>query len=137
MRRFKNIIASLIVFILPVLLLTPVAALPSMSVVASQSSSQACQGISQLGDSSQNCGKGQTDITKLIKSVVTLLSTLIGVAAVIMIIFAGFRYITSGGDSNRVSSAKSTIIYAVIGLVIAVLAQVIVNFAVSVGTSGS
>jgi hypothetical protein len=96
-----------------------------------------CQGISQLGDSSQNCGKGQTDITKLIKSVVTLLSTLIGVAAVIMIIFAGFRYITSGGDSNRVSSAKSTIIYAVIGLVIAVLAQVIVNFAVSVGTSGS
>ena len=50
------------------------------------------------------------------------------IAAVIMIIWGGFRYVTSGGDSNKVSSAKNTIIYAVIGLIIVALAQFIVKF---------
>jgi hypothetical protein len=45
-----------------------------------------------------------------------------------MIVFGGFKYITSGGDSNNVSGAKNTIIYAIIGLVIVALAQLIVHF---------
>jgi hypothetical protein len=51
--------------------------------------------------------------------------------AVIMIIYGGFRYITSGGDSNRVGSAKNTLIYAIIGLIIVALAQLIVHFVLS------
>jgi hypothetical protein len=53
---------------------------------------------------------------------------IVGVAAVIMIIIGGFRYITSSGDSASVNSAKNTILYAIIGLVIVALAQVIVRF---------
>ena len=56
---------------------------------------------------------------------------IVGVVAVIMIIIGGLKYITSSGDSNNVSSAKNTILYAIIGLVVVVLAQVIVRFVVT------
>jgi hypothetical protein len=60
--------------------------------------------------------------------IINIFSWIVGVVSVIMIIYGGFRYITSGGDSNSVTSAKNTILYAIIGLVIVALAQVIVNF---------
>jgi multisubunit Na+/H+ antiporter MnhB subunit len=51
--------------------------------------------------------------------------------AVIMIVIGGIRYTTSNGDSSQVKSAKDTIMYAVIGLVVAILAYAIVNFILS------
>jgi hypothetical protein len=63
-----------------------------------------------------------------VKKIIDLLSYIIGIAAVIMIIFAGFRYVTSGGDSGSVKNAKNTLIYAIVGLAIAALVQVIVIF---------
>jgi hypothetical protein len=51
-----------------------------------------------------------------------------------MIIIGGFRYITSGGDSGSVSSAKNTVLYAIVGLIIVALAQVIVRFVLSKST---
>jgi len=47
-----------------------------------------------------------------------------------MIIFGGFKYITSGGDAGGVTGAKNTILYAIVGLVIVALAQVIVRFVI-------
>jgi hypothetical protein len=67
-------------------------------------------------------------VNKMVKTVISLLSFVIGVVAVIMIIVGGLKYITSGGDAGKVTSAKNTILYAVIGLVIVALAQVIVRF---------
>ncbi len=67
-------------------------------------------------------------VTNLIGLIVQILGIVVGAVAIIMIIVSGFRYITSGGDSGRVSSAKNTLIYALIGLAIAVLAQLIVHF---------
>ena len=64
----------------------------------------------------------------LIKKVVNLLLWAIGIISVIMIIIGGVRYATSNGDSNQVTAAKNTIMYAVIGLVIAIFAYAIVNF---------
>ena len=57
------------------------------------------------------------------------------VTAVMMIIVGGFRYITSGGASDSVSSAKNTIIYAIVGLVVVALAQFIVQFVLNRVTS--
>lgn len=51
-----------------------------------------------------------------------------GIAAVIMVIIGGIRYITSGGDSNSINSAKNTILYAIIGIVVAVIGQALVSF---------
>jgi hypothetical protein len=48
-----------------------------------------------------------------------------------MIIIGGFQYITSSGDSGKVGTAKNTILYAIIGLVIVALAQFIVRFVLS------
>ncbi len=55
----------------------------------------------------------------------------VGLISVIMLIFGGLRYITSGGDAKKVTDAKNTILYAIIGLIICVLSYAIVNFVLS------
>jgi len=67
----------------------------------------------------------------LIADVINIFSLVVGVVSVIMIIIGGFQYITSAGDSNKVGTAKNTILYAIIGLVIVALAQFIVQFVLS------
>lgn len=52
----------------------------------------------------------------------------IGAVSVIMLIWGGLRYIISGGDSKKITDAKNTILYAIIGLIIAVLSYAIINF---------
>lgn len=53
---------------------------------------------------------------------------LIGALCVLMVVFGGFRYVISGGDAAKVTSAKNTILYAIIGVIVAVLAYAIVSF---------
>lgn len=65
-----------------------------------------------------------------IKTVVNVLIFLIGAIAVIMIIIGGIRYVTSNGDAGSTKSAKDTILYAVIGIIVAILAYAIVNFVI-------
>ena len=64
----------------------------------------------------------------IFRTIVNTILFIIGAVSVIMIIFGGFRYVTSGGDSGGVTSAKNTILYAVIGLVVALLAYAIIQF---------
>jgi hypothetical protein len=73
-------------------------------------------------------GQAGRTVNDLIASVVNILSGLVGALAVIMLIYAGFRYVTSGGSDDAVKKAKNTIIYALIGLVIVALSQLIVHF---------
>ena len=61
----------------------------------------------------------------------------VGVVAVIVLIIGGIKYLISGGDSKKVTDAKNTILYAIIGLVIAVLSFAIVNFVIASLPSGS
>ena len=72
-----------------------------------------------------------TKINDIVHTVVNLLSAIVGIVAVIMIIIGGFRYITSGGNDTSVTAAKNTILYAIIGLVVVALAQIIVRFTLS------
>ncbi|MEO5499432.1 MAG: MMCAP2_0565 family pilin-like conjugal transfer protein [Candidatus Saccharimonadales bacterium] len=67
----------------------------------------------------------------IITNITNLLLVVIGVISVIMIIIGGFRYTTSAGDAGQTKSARDTIIYAVVGLVIAIMAYAIVNFVLS------
>src|SRR5262245_39277951 len=73
-------------------------------------------------------GTGTGKIQGIVTTIVNIFSVIVGIVAVIMIIWGGFKYITSGGDSGNITSAKNTIIYAIIGLVIVALAQFIVQF---------
>jgi cytochrome bd-type quinol oxidase subunit 2 len=81
-------------------------------------------------DNTTGCdiSQGTTGINTIITNIVNIFSIIVGIVSVIMIIYGGFRYVTSGGDSGNVSSAKNTIIYAVVGLVVVALAQFIVQF---------
>lgn len=74
---------------------------------------------------------GGISVTSIVKKVINILSWVVGVISVIMIIIAGFKYVTSGGAEANVKGAKNTILYAIIGLVIVALAQVIVRFVLS------
>ena len=74
-------------------------------------------------------GTGATDrVNSTIARGLNLFSAIVGIIAVVMIIVGGIQYITSGGDSGNVTKAKNTILYAVVGLVVVALAQVIVQF---------
>lgn len=84
------------------------------------------------GAGSSLCGATSTDdAPTLIKNVINILLYLVGIIAVIAIIIGGIRYVTSNGDSGATKSAKDTVLYAVIGLVVAILAFAIVNFVVT------
>lgn len=94
--------------------------------------SAVCEGITAGGGACSDNGQG---LTKVISTVISILSVIVGLAAVIMIIVGGLKYVTSGGDSSSIASAKSTIIYALVGLIIAALAQFIVKFVFDKATS--
>ena len=84
------------------------------------------------GGSSEVCGAAKTDdATKIVRSVINTVLYVLAFIAVIMIIIGGIRYTTSNGDSGSIKSAKDTILYAVIGLVVAIMAFAIVNFVIS------
>lgn len=76
----------------------------------------------------EDTGEGEGSLSHVIKQVINIFSIVVGAVSVIMIIIGGFRYVVSNGDSNGVSGAKNTILYAIIGLVIVLFAQVIVRF---------
>jgi len=88
--------------------------------------------ISSVCDSITNgtgcTASGASPVTSIIRLVLITLSVLIGFVAVIMVIVNGFRFVTSGGDAGKVKAARSGIIYALIGLAVAALAQVMVHF---------
>lgn len=78
---------------------------------------------------------GEPDLEQIVATVINIFSLIVGIVAVIMIIYGGFRYITSGGDSGNIGTAKNTILYAIVGLIIVALAQVIVRFVLGATTT--
>lgn len=91
-----------------------------------------CSGTSVL--SGATCAKStdqRGNIRGLIKTATDVLLFILGAIAVIMIIIGGIRYTTSNGDSSQVTAAKNTILYGVIGVIVALLAYAIVNFVVT------
>lgn len=75
-------------------------------------------------------GGGQPTLGAQIKTLVNVLLFILGAIAVVMIVIGGIRYSTSNGDSGSIKTAKDTILYAVIGLIVAIMAYAIVNFVV-------
>lgn len=76
-------------------------------------------------------GNNQISLGTQIETVINVLLFVIAAVAVIMIILGGIKYVLSNGDSSQITSAKNTILYAVIGLVVALLSYAIVNFVVN------
>lgn len=111
----------------PAVFLTPALALDcSQSGLTTQQAIQC--GANGASGTNQTPADATNHVNNTIKAVVDILSTAVGLAAVIMIIIGGFRYVTSGGKQESVASAKNTILYAIVGLIVVALAQIIVHF---------
>jgi len=94
---------------------------------------QACKGLSQVG--SEGCATGGSQVKNVLSSVVKIISYIAGVIAIIMIIISGVNYMTANGDTQKLSTAKNSLIFAIIGIAVAAAAQAIVNFAIRAGSS--
>lgn len=77
---------------------------------------------------------GNTGVFSEISSVLLFI---VGAVAVIMIVIGGLRYVISGGDASQVQAAKNTILYALVGIIVAILAYAAVNFVIGSFASGS
>ena len=120
----KRIIASLLLVV--ALSFSAVMLLPAVEVAA-DSKDQVCQGANAVGGGA-GCTGGTSELNNIIKVFLNLFSVIIGIVAVVMVMVGGFKYITSGGDSGNLTSAKHTVMYALIGLVIVALAHFLVQF---------
>jgi len=142
LKKIKDVLMTLGVFsILAVPVLAPAA-------VSADIAGQLCAG-SNAGDTNSTIninGNGDTSgcsdqtgngssVQRILKLIINVFSIIVGFVAVIMIIVGGVKYITSGGDSGNISGAKNTIVYAIVGLIIVALAQVIVHFVLNQATS--
>lgn len=72
----------------------------------------------------------------LVKRIINTLLLAIAVVSVVMLIIGGFRYVISGGQKESVTAAKNTILYAIVGLLIAIFAYAIVKFVIDIALSG-
>lgn len=72
----------------------------------------------------------------LVRRIINFMLIGIAIISVVMLIVGGFRYVVSGGQKEAVNSAKNTILYAIVGLLIALFAYAIIKFVVNVALSG-
>ena len=102
--------------------------IPAVAHADSNCTGSLCTGAGLNVQGSSTCPDTSGSINNIIKWVLDIFSVIVGIAAVVMIVVGGLKYTISGGDSTRVSGAKDTILFAIVGLVVVALAQIIVHF---------
>lgn len=118
-----------------------VALVPATSKAANTFNDGVCNGVNVVlegqsataGGGSADCDDGDADgqLATLVNKIIDLFSIVVGAVSVLMIIYGGFKYITSGGSDDGTKAAKNTILYALVGLVIVLISQTIVKFVFS------
>ena len=119
MKKFLKIV-------LPLLLIAVVVA----GVLAPETSALTLR----VGAEAARCDGCPSDLfgeTGAFRKITNTVLFVVGVIAVIMLIIGGIKYVISGGDSKKVTDAKNTVLYAIIGMVIAVFSYAIVTFVLS------
>jgi len=77
------------------------------------------------------CSATGDDLNTLSSNIVQILLYIIGIIAVIMIIIGAIKYVTANGDQSQLTSAKNTILYSIVGLILAIAAGSIIGFVLS------
>lgn len=121
---------------------------PPSAVSAQSVKDNICGGTDiNLGDNEDRCASvdkcaqekdgvcvaraSENRLNNTVKAIINTLTVIVGVVAIAFIVIAGAKFVASGGDSGKVSSARNTALYAIVGLIIVALAQVIVRFVLS------
>lgn len=87
-----------------------------------------CAGNGANSTYCQNKSEGETKVKSVMKSVVDVLLMTVGVISIVMIVVGGIMFALSSGDASKVTKARNMVIYAVVGLVVALFASAIINF---------
>ena len=127
MNKLKLILAGLLVVPTVALAIAPAASAEGDFTLTGGVNSAKGDGVNE----------NTADPQALVKQFVNIFLFAVGALSVIMLIWGGIRYTTSAGDSNKVTAAKNTVLYAIVGLVVAILAYAIVNMVIGKITSGS
>ncbi|MDR0591010.1 MAG: pilin [Candidatus Nomurabacteria bacterium] len=137
--KLKKIIISAALLLTAGLFLAPSALAADCSGKTGKALTTCLDGKNKINNADNGLDKGvqagesgnTNSLPDIIKTVINVALFIIGALSVIMLIYGGIRYTTSAGDSSKITSAKHTIMYAIIGLVVALLAYAIVNFVVT------
>ena len=139
MKSVKRFLLAMVIFaglagVIVAMHPAPVMAAPAGPLLPPDSTSSAakdeiCAGVGAAsGTGGCTTKEGEPTVDSVINTVVNILSLIVGIVAVIMVIYSGFKYVTSGGDSSKISSAKTTLIYALVGIAVAALARPLVQY---------
>jgi len=128
MKKITQVLLSIAIFAGVASVFIPPVTAGAINVFNPSAANSACKGANM---SNSVCQAGNKDkLSSFVRTIVDILLYILGAVAVIMVIIGGFMYVTSGGDTTAVTKAKNTILYAVVGLVVAILAYAIVHFVV-------
>lgn len=123
-QRITHVLTVLAMLVVPMLATSQLAyAAPPSCGSGGDAKGQVLQGIGQTGSNCDTSG-----VNNAVSTVIEILSIIVGLAAIIMIIVSGLRFITANGDSGKVASARTALIYSLIGVAVAALAQLMVRF---------
>jgi hypothetical protein len=99
-----------------------------LGVLLPAPSTYAVEVFNECQEQSSSVCNGSNDAPSMVKTAINASLYVLGMVAVLMIVIGGIRYATSAGDAAQVKSAKNTILYAIVGLVVAIMAFTIINF---------
>ncbi len=116
MNKLKSILVTVTLLAVPIITSAQVFAIDDKAKTGFQNGVDKSGGTSAVG------------VETYIQNIVNLLLFIAGIIAVIVIVVAGLRYVTSNGDSGATSKARNEIIYALVGLAVAIMAYSLVNF---------
>lgn len=124
MKRLKHIfVAAMIIIGLGAVVLAP------SEVSAVNLFEETCSGPNSSNEICSSADNNN-EANSLMRNIIQTLIFLIAAIAVIMIVIGGLKYVTSNGDTNQTTSAKNTILYSVVGLIVAIMAYGIVEFVI-------
>lgn len=106
------------------------------ALAATTSEDAVCEGVGAAsGGGGCEPTSGVTDINTVIRTGLRIFQSIVGLIAVIMMVTAGMRFVTSSGDATKVASARNTLLYGAVGIVVVALSEVIIQFALNQAAS--
>jgi hypothetical protein len=127
----KSLVISILIIIIAFMAISPTTLAASAqedlsAVCQNNPGSSLCKGYNK----GEEATPGDNAVLTLIKRIINILSFVAGALVVFMVIYGGFKYITSAGEPQKAASGRQTILYALIGIVVVVLARQLILFAV-------
>jgi len=121
-----NIKNKLLIFFAALTLLAPASALAASTIPACDIPGTSGATVCKDQNSAE---ANKNPIISIIKTAINIVSYMAGAAAVIAILISSIRFLTANGDENSIAGARRTLIFAGAGLIVVIVAQAIVAFA--------